>query len=126
MFRTSRLLLALVALVNGSLLAAERADGLSLPADPRLWINSGPISFDALKGKAAVLWFYEEQCPKCREKWPELLALSKKLEGQPIIFIAVNSGNSRGEVEQYVRSNKITWPVIVDPTREFEQALGLK
>ena len=92
-----------------------------LPDDPSQWVNGGPITGDMLKGKAAFLWFYEEQCPRCREKWTSLVAISKRFEDQPIVFIAVNSGNSRESVEAYAKEVKLPWPVIVDPKRELEQ-----
>lgn len=95
------------------------------PENPAAWVNSPPLSKEFLAGKGVVLWFYEEQCPRCREKWPAMMALSKKYEGQPVIFIAVNSGNPRPAVEQYVREVRLTWPVIVDPSREIEQAAGI-
>ncbi len=97
-----------------------------LPRDPAMWINSPPIKPEALEGKAAFIWFYEEQCPRCAAKWPELIAISKKFEGKPIVFIAVNSGNSRLVVEQYIRQKGVTWPVIVDPTREVEKAFEVR
>ena len=31
-----------------------------LPAESASWLNSPPITAAMLKGKAAVLWFYEE------------------------------------------------------------------
>lgn len=33
---------------------------LSLPANPGQWLNSDPISLEAMKGKGAVLYFFEE------------------------------------------------------------------
>lgn len=101
------------------------ADEFKLPADPAMWVNSGPITSDALKGKAAFLWFYEEGCPTCRKKWPEMIELSKKFQDQPIVFIGVNSGNPRGAVEQYLRSVRVGWPTIVDMNRQLEQAAGV-
>ncbi|SFJ37042.1 TlpA family protein disulfide reductase [Planctomicrobium piriforme] len=106
-------------------LTARADDGFSLPADPAQWINSGPISMESLKGKSAFLWFYEEGCPNCRRKWPDLVQLSQQYQGQPIVFIAVNSGNPRQAVEQYIRGVDVPWPVIVDPLREFEKACGV-
>jgi hypothetical protein len=32
-----------------------------LPTNPQQWVNSPPLTAPMLKGKAAVLWFYEEQ-----------------------------------------------------------------
>jgi len=92
-----------------------------LPSDPAAWINSPPLSTETLKGKGVVLWFYEEQCPNCRAKWPGLYELAKKYEAEPVVFIAVNSGNLRPAVEQYAKAVDLDWPVIADPTRQFEK-----
>lgn len=37
------------------------AESFSLPPDASSWVNSAPLSMETLKGKAAVLWFFEEQ-----------------------------------------------------------------
>jgi thiol-disulfide isomerase/thioredoxin len=95
------------------------------PSDPAMWVNSDPISMAALKGKGAFVWFYEEGCPRCREKWPEMLATAKKYEGKPVVFIAVNSGTSRDEVQNYAQSTGLDWPILVDTSREFEKQSGV-
>lgn len=96
-----------------------------LPTDPAMWLNSMPLSAEALAGKGAVLWFYEEGCPRCRERWPGLLETAKKFEGQPVVFIAINSGNERADVAHYAREVGCNWPIIVDESRQFEKAAGL-
>ena len=107
--------------------ATARADELPpFPSDPAHWINTGPLTGNGLKGKGIVLWFFEEECPRCRERWPGLIESAKKFEGQPVVFIAVNSGSGRSTIEDYVRQVKCPWPVLVDPTRAFEKACGVK
>lgn len=96
-----------------------------LPENPSQWINSRPLSLEALKGKAVVFYFFEEQCPRCIEKWPPMLESSQKFQGQPVVFIGVNSGNSRGTVDSYVRKVKIPWPIIVDEDRSLEKKFDL-
>jgi thiol-disulfide isomerase/thioredoxin len=96
------------------------------PSDPAAWVNSGPLTVSGLKGKGVVLWFFEETCPRCRERWPALLESAKSFEGKPVIFIAVNSGTNRQTVEKYVRDVKCPWPVIVDSSRAFEKACGIE
>lgn len=95
---------------------------LELPANPAAWVNGAPISLSALKGKGAVLLFYEEGCPKCAAKWPDLGKLIEKHQGKPVVFIAVNSGSSRRDVEAYARRNRVAWPIIVDENRSLERA----
>ena len=45
-------------LVCSNLAAQDR--GMSLPTDSGQWLNSAPISLEAMKGKGAVLYFFEE------------------------------------------------------------------
>ncbi|GDY08510.1 MAG: hypothetical protein DWI21_01505 [Planctomycetota bacterium] len=92
-----------------------------LPAHPSVWINSPPISNEMLAGKAAVLYFFEETCPRCVEAWPRVLMQSAKFEGEPVMFIAVNSGSPRPQLEAYLRKNNVKWPVICDSDRSFEK-----
>jgi thiol-disulfide isomerase/thioredoxin len=92
-----------------------------LPSDPAAWVNSPPLSAESLKGKAVVLWFYEEQCPKCRGKWPGMYELAKKYADRPVLFVAVNSGTPRPAVEQYAKGVDLKWPIIVDSSRQFEK-----
>ncbi|MCA8985735.1 MAG: TlpA disulfide reductase family protein [Planctomycetaceae bacterium] len=101
--------------------ALGQGTGFTLPTHESSWLNSPPISSEALRGKAAFLWFYEEGCPRCRDKWPELFALANKYQGEPIVFIAVNSGTPRASVQQYAREVRLNWPIIVDGNREFER-----
>jgi peroxiredoxin len=88
---------------------------------PTTWANSDPISAESLHGKAAILYFFEESCPRCRERWPALMATAAKYADLPVVFIAVSSGTSKAQVEQYVRSVGLSWPVIVDTDRSFER-----
>lgn len=110
------LILAAICLAQG----VEAAEEL-LPTNPSMWLNSPPLSVESLKGKGVVLWFYEENCPSCRGKWPGMYELANKYKGQPVVFIAVNSGNPPAAVAQYAKEVKLNWPIIVDPTRQFEQ-----
>ncbi len=97
-----------------------------LPSNPNAWINSPPMTNEMLAGKAAVLYFFEEECPKCVEAWPKVLSATTKFEGQPVMFIAVNSGTARPQLENYLRRNKVTWPVICDSDRSFESQFPFK
>lgn len=117
-----RILLAGSMTLSATAASAAEGDKLQLPTAPTAWVNSAPITTEMLAGKAAFLWYYEEGCPTCRAKWPAMLAAAKKFEGKPIVFIAVNSGNDRAEVQQYAREVGLPWPVIVDPDRSFEKA----
>ena len=111
-------LLALI-LTMGSSFAAEAPP---LPSDPGVWINSPPLSVQQLKGKAVFLYFFEESSPRCGENWPALMQKSTAFKDQPIIFIAVNSGNAASDLREYARDASCTWPMIADVDRSLEKA----
>jgi len=96
-----------------------------LPVNPQQWVNSPPLTTQILRDKAVVFWYFEETCPNCEKKWPELLETAKKYAEQPVLFVGVNSGTPRPAVEQYLRRNKVTWPVLLDSDRSFEKASGV-
>lgn len=104
---------------------AHAAEAPAFPADPAQWLNAPPLSLEALKGKAVVLWYFEEGCPSCRARWPKLIEMSQKYADQPVVFIGVNSGNPRQAVERYAKEVRVPWPIIVDETRQFERNSGL-
>ncbi len=44
------------------------------------------------------------------------------MEDQPVVFLAVNSGNSSSSVKSYLDRVNVKWPAIVDRDRKFEAA----
>ena len=101
-------------------------DQFQLPQNPRVWINGGPISLESMRGKSVVLYFFEEDCPTCRGKWPAILKAVQQNQSNPVMLIGVNSGSSPAEVAGYVRQNRITVPIIIDYDRSFERQAGVK
>ncbi len=108
------------------LFTAVTASAQELPADPARWMNSPPMTKEMLAGKAAVFYFVEETCPNCAKRWPGILEAATKFEGQPVMFVMVNSGTSRPEIESYMRTNKISWAAINDWDRTFEKEFGFE
>ena len=123
-----RVLSVMTACLGMGMLAVAHAEPPpTFPTDPNAWINAGPLSISGLKGKGIVLWFFEEDDANTRARWPAMMEATKKFKDQPIVFIAVNSGNPRAKTEAYFRQLqvKVTWPVLVDMSRDFEKACGL-
>lgn len=57
-------------------------------------------------------------------KIPGWNQLRKEYADKPVVFVAVNSGNPKSEVEAYAKSNKFEWPILVDERNETEKQLG--
>lgn len=109
--------IALVALCTGSALAGPTFSGT--------WINSAPLKSEGLGGKVVVMYFYEEGCPSCRAKWPGLIEVANQFKEEPVLFIAVNSGNDPKAVESYLKGVNCDWAALADTDRSFERSAGV-
>lgn len=121
-------LVALLALSASAALAQgydSEDETITLPSDPRLWHNSPPLSLDSLEGKGVVFYFFEEEDPQIAQQWPNLMAMAKQYEGQPIFFVAVNSGSDPRVLKRYLAGTRLSWPVIHDYDRSLESAMGI-
>lgn len=92
------------------------------PSFSGTWLNSQPLKVEGLRGKVVVLYYYEEGCPSCRAKWPGHIAASEQFKNDPVVFIAVNSGNEPERVASYMSSVGCDWPTLADTDRSFEKA----
>jgi thiol-disulfide isomerase/thioredoxin len=120
------LMLLVLQVVSASVFSAdEPVTYCLLPAEDSAWINSSPLSVENLKGKAVILWFFEEECPKCRANWPNMYKIAEKYADKPVIFVAVNSGTPRKKLEVYAQEVGLKWPLIVDTSRDFEKECDL-
>lgn len=110
---------------DGSTAEGTQTAAPEFPQNVAQWLNFQPVTVQSLKGKGVVLYFFEEGCPRCKERWPELLETAKKFEGQPVMFIAVNSGSPARAVASYAREVGVSWPVIVDSDRSLEKQFAV-
>jgi thiol-disulfide isomerase/thioredoxin len=107
--------------------AQEAATDNARPAFelPDTWLNTVPPTAEALRGKAVLLYFFEETCPKCKARWPAMLKIAADHALDPIVFVAVNSGTPAVAIDQYAHGVRLSWPIIVDVDRSFEKACGV-
>ena len=113
----------LIVIARGAISSGQELAGETSAKEvefPTVSVNSEPITAESLRGKAVFLYFFEESCPSCRTHWPSIMEKARTYEQEPILFVAVNSGSSKQDVEAYARSVNLTWPIIVDQDRSFE------
>jgi peroxiredoxin len=105
--------------------SAQAPSAPELPTNPEQWLNSSPLTYDGMRGKSVVFWYFEETCPSCAKKWAALQKLAEENADRPVLFVAVNSGNDPERLAGYLKKHNVNWPVIVDPDRSFEKASGV-
>jgi uncharacterized protein YyaL (SSP411 family)/thiol-disulfide isomerase/thioredoxin len=107
---------------------ADRRPASPLPSDPESWLNTDrPLPLEALRGRVVVLDFWTYCCINCMHVLPELAALEKHFEGQPVAVIGVHSAKfpteaERSQLENAIARNGIRHPVVHDPKHETWRA----
>lgn len=67
------------------------------------------IDLAKLKGKVVVINFWATWCPPCRREFPSMERLRQKLDGKPLVILAVNEGENVEIIDQFASTLDI-WP----------------
>jgi thiol-disulfide isomerase/thioredoxin len=103
--------------------AAASGEGLTAlpdrPAAPPLALpdlDSRPWSLAELRGRVVLINFWATWCPPCRREIPSLARLARNLRGLDFVVLAVNQGESRETVLDFIGQLAPTspFPVLLD------------
>lgn len=96
--------------------AAEfiKVDGVMPPALALKDVEGRLHRLDAYQGKVVLVNFWAGWCPPCREEMPSMQRLKEKMAGRPFAMLGVNSGESRAELEEFLRMVKVDFDILLD------------
>lgn len=101
--------------------------GQSLPAVELAGLDGEEVSLPtAFLGSFVVLLFWEKDCPYCAAEMPLSEAVYRKFRDRGFVFVAINVGNDRSEVEEAVSGMDITYPVLLDPKAATRKKFGVR
>lgn len=118
------LLPSLVVCLLASAPSIARGEAADFP--PGTFTDGGRYSLDDFAGKAVVLFFYEQDCPKCRGLIPERNKVVQQFKDKPVKFIAVAPGDSLNEAIGYQRGTQLAMPVFADALGVMQHRYGFK
>jgi peroxiredoxin len=87
-------------------------------------LEGNPIKLSSLKGKKVILNFWASWCPPCRQEMPDMEKFYLDQKDKGIEILAVNLTNaekSREDVTNFMRTNSITFPVVLDENGKVGQ-----
>lgn len=91
---------------------------VSFPA-PELTLNDiqgVSHSLADYRGQVVLINLWATWCPPCKEEMPTLQNFYDKYKEKGFVIIAINDGESREVVLQFVQNYGLTFPVWLDPT----------
>src|SRR3954451_4840090 len=83
------------------------------------WINSAPLSPDALRGKVVVYDFWTYSCVNCVRTLPHVRALYDRYRSDGLVVVGIHSPEfdferNHDNVGRAVQQLRVTWPVALD------------
>ena len=100
--------------------AAPPVEGTMPPLDGAVqWLNSPPLTAQALRGKVVLIDFWTYSCVNCLRTLPYVRAWYDKYKDQGLVVIGVHAPEFAFEkdidnVKRAVRDLKVDYPVAID------------
>jgi thiol-disulfide isomerase/thioredoxin len=74
------------------------------------------------RGRVVLVNFWASWCDPCRAEMPSMQKLREELAGRRFSILAVNYGESRARVADFVKRAAVGFPVLLDPDQETARA----
>jgi cytochrome c biogenesis protein CcdA/thiol-disulfide isomerase/thioredoxin len=122
-------------MAGGAMMAANHSD--TLPVEGQLpaldgavqWLNSEPLTAEALKGKVVLVDFWTYSCINCLRTLPYVKAWAEKYRDQGLVVIGVHAPEFAFErdvnnVTKAMKDLGITYPVAIDNNYKIWRAFN--
>jgi thiol-disulfide isomerase/thioredoxin len=99
------------------------------PEIGRVWLNSTPLSFRQLRGRAVLVDFWDYTCVNCIRTLPYVQAWYEKYRDKGLTVIGVHTpeftfAQYESNVERGIREFGLTYPIVIDSNREIWTAFA--
>jgi thiol-disulfide isomerase/thioredoxin len=97
------------------------------PEIGRVWLNSTPLSFRQLRGRAVLVDFWDYTCVNCIRTLPYVQAWHERYRDKRLTVIGVHTpeftfAQYESNVERGIREFGLTYPIVIDSNREIWKA----
>ena len=99
------------------------------PEIGRVWLNSAPLSFRQLRGRAVLVDFWDYTCVNCIRTLPYVQAWHERYKDRGLTVIGVHTpeftfAQYESNVERGIREFGLTYPIVIDSDREIWKAFA--
>jgi len=99
------------------------------PEIGRVWLNSPPLSFRQLRGRAVLVDFWDYTCVNCIRTLPYVQAWHERYRDKGLTVIGVHTpeftfAQYESNVERGIREFGLTYPIVIDSNREIWKAFA--
>ncbi|HEY1656946.1 MAG TPA: redoxin domain-containing protein [Candidatus Sulfotelmatobacter sp.] len=96
-----------------------------------LWLNSPPLNFRQLRGRAVLVDFWDYTCVNCIRTLPYVQAWHERYHDKGLTVIGVHTpeftfAQYESNVEAGIREFSLTYPIVVDSNRAIWKAFAVR
>lgn len=77
------------------------------------------------RGKVVMLNFWGTWCPPCKEEMPHMQEQYEKWQQAGLEILAVNLGESKITVDNFMQQNQLKFPALLDPQMAIRKKYGV-
>ncbi len=88
--------------------------------------DGSPHSLKDYHGKVTLLNFWATWCPPCRREMPSIEALWQSMKDRGVAVLGIHVGPSMEAARVYAQRSGLTFPVLVDDTKEVSYHYGVR
>jgi thiol-disulfide isomerase/thioredoxin len=93
-------------------LLGQKAPAFTLPS-----LDGKQVSLEQFRGKkVVVLDFWASWCGPCRMAMPIIQKVSEELKDKDVVFFAVNIGEDKTKINDFMQKMNLKLPVLMDET----------
>jgi thiol-disulfide isomerase/thioredoxin len=96
--------------------------GKPAPAFQTEMLDGSKLNAKDLAGKVVVLDFWATWCAPCVAAMPILKGITDEYADKDVVFLAINTGEERKEIEEFLQTQKIDVNVALDPDGKIADA----
>jgi len=110
------MLLALGLLMAGCGGSSEENPWIGKPALDFQFQNSDGqyTSLSNFEGKPVLINFWAIRCPPCRSEMPYIQEVYDEWHSKGLVLLAINIGESPSQIVEFMQSNNLNFPVLLD------------
>ncbi len=84
------------------------------------------VSLSDLQGNPVLINFWATRCPPCVSEMPYIQAVYDEWSDRGLVVLAINIGESHSQVENFMESQGLSLPVLLDTKQDIAQKYNIQ